>query len=156
MNWWVFSGCFPEIVIFRLPFLYDARFGRSRHDELIFDLKIAVFWDVSPYRSRVNRRFRWTCRLHPQGREIRERGTSVIKWLAAHAGSTLADICTLKMEATRSSETSVYTWSTRHHISDDYILHSYRCENLRNVCLVNVCVYIEYAPKVTVHVYCKW
>jgi hypothetical protein len=40
----------------------------------------------------------------------------------SHAGSPLADFSTLKMEATRSSETSVHTRSTRRHISEDGIL----------------------------------
>jgi hypothetical protein len=39
---------------------------------------------------------------------------------------------TLKMEATRSSETSVHTRSTRRHIPEDGILHSHRCENLKS------------------------
>jgi hypothetical protein len=34
-------------------------------------LKNAVFWDVGPSRSCVNRRFRGTYRLHLQGRKIR-------------------------------------------------------------------------------------
>jgi hypothetical protein len=42
----------------------------------------------------------------------------------AHAGSSLADFYTLQMEAIRSSETSVYTISTRRHIPEDRILHS--------------------------------
>jgi hypothetical protein len=42
-----------------------------------------------------------------------------------HAGSSLADFYTLKMEAIRSSETSVYTISTRCHISEDGILQRY-------------------------------
>jgi hypothetical protein len=37
-------------------------------------LKNAVFWDVAPCRSYVNRRFGRTYRLHLQGRKIRERG----------------------------------------------------------------------------------
>jgi hypothetical protein len=41
-----------------------------------------------------------------------------------HAGSSLADFSTLKMEAIRSSETSVHTRSTRRHIPEDGILHS--------------------------------
>jgi hypothetical protein len=41
----------------------------------------AVFWDVAPCRSCVNRRFGGTYRLHLQGRKIRERGTSVSRWL---------------------------------------------------------------------------
>jgi hypothetical protein len=46
-------------------------------------------------------------------------------WLQppAHAGSSLADFSTLKMEAIRSSETSVHTRSTRRHIPEDGILH---------------------------------
>jgi hypothetical protein len=47
-----------------------------------------------------------------------------------HAGSPLADFYTLKMEAIRSSETSVHTRSTRRHIPEDGILHSHRGENL--------------------------
>jgi hypothetical protein len=42
--------------------------------------------------------------------------------LPAHAGSSLADFSTLKMEAIRSSETSVHTRSTRRHIPEDGIL----------------------------------
>jgi hypothetical protein len=40
-------------------------------------IKNAVFWDVAPYRSCVNRRFGGKYRLHFQDRKIRERGTSV-------------------------------------------------------------------------------
>jgi hypothetical protein len=50
----------------------------------------------------------------------------------AHAGSSLADFCTLKMEAIRSSETSVDTRSTRRHIPENGILHSHRRENLKS------------------------
>jgi hypothetical protein len=51
----------------------------------------------------------------------------------AHAGSSLADFSTLKMEAIRSSETSVQsTRSTRRHISEDGILHSHRRENFKS------------------------
>jgi hypothetical protein len=38
----------------------------------------------------------------------------------------------LKMEAIRSSETSVHTRSTRYHIPEDGILHSHRRVNLRS------------------------
>jgi hypothetical protein len=41
----------------------------------------AVFWVVAPCISCVNRRFGGTYRLHLQGRKIRERGTSVSRWL---------------------------------------------------------------------------
>jgi hypothetical protein len=39
---------------------------------------------------------------------------------------------TLKMEAIRSSETSVHTRYTRRHIPEGSILHSHRCENLKS------------------------
>jgi hypothetical protein len=61
--------------------------------------------------------------------------------LPAHAGSSLADFSTLKMEAIRFSETSVQsTTSTRRHTSEDGILHSHRCENLKsyNIVLISV------------------
>jgi hypothetical protein len=67
-------------------------------------MKNAVFWDVAPCRSCVNRRFGETYRLHIQGRKIRERGTSVSKWLRS---------------AIRFSETSVHARSTRRHIPED-------------------------------------
>jgi hypothetical protein len=54
-------------------------------------------------------------------------------WLQppAHAGSSPADFSTLKMEAIRSSETSVqFTRSTRPHVTEDGILHSHRLQNL--------------------------
>jgi hypothetical protein len=44
-------------------------------------MKDAVFWDVAPCRSCVNRRFGGTYHLHLQGGKIRVRGTSVSKWL---------------------------------------------------------------------------
>jgi hypothetical protein len=45
------------------------------------NLKYTVFWYVAPCRSCVNRRFGVTYRLHLQVRKIRERGTSVSRWL---------------------------------------------------------------------------
>jgi hypothetical protein len=48
---------------------------------------------------------------------------------------------TLKMEAIRSSETSVYTISTRRHIPEDSILHSYCRENLKSYNFKNVCIH---------------
>jgi hypothetical protein len=44
-------------------------------------MKNAVFWDVAPCISCVNRRLGGTYRLHLQGRKIVERGTSVSRWL---------------------------------------------------------------------------
>jgi hypothetical protein len=45
-------------------------------------MKNAVFWDMAPCSSCVNRRFGGTYRLHLQGRKIREWRTSVSRWLA--------------------------------------------------------------------------
>jgi hypothetical protein len=69
-------------------------------------LKNAVFWEMVPCRS-------W---LQPP----------------THAGFSIADFSTLKMGAIHSSETSVYTRSTRPHIPEDDILHSHRLDNLRS------------------------
>jgi hypothetical protein len=87
-------------------------------------MKNAVFWDVAPCRSCVNRRFGGTYRLHLQGRKCRLQPP-------AHAGSSHSDFSTLKMEAIRSSETSVHTRYTRRNIPEDGILHSHRRENLK-------------------------
>jgi hypothetical protein len=45
---------------------------------------------------------------------------------------TWAGGCRLKMKVIRSSETSVYTRSTWHHIPEDSNLHNHRCENLKS------------------------
>jgi hypothetical protein len=73
-------------------------------------MKNAVFWDVAPCISR----------LQPP----------------AYAGPSLADFVTLKMEAIRSSETSVHTRSTQRHIPEDGIIldifclhHSVHCKS---------------------------
>jgi hypothetical protein len=50
----------------------------------------------------------------------------------AHAGSSLANFSTLKMEAICSSETSVHTISSRRHIPEDGVIHSHRRENLKS------------------------
>jgi hypothetical protein len=39
---------------------------------------------------------------------------------------------TLMMEATRSSETSIYNKPTRYHIPEDGIFHSHRRENFKS------------------------
>jgi hypothetical protein len=49
------------------------------------NMKNAVFWDVAPCRSCVNRHFGGTYRFRLQGRKIRERGTSVSRWLQTAA-----------------------------------------------------------------------
>jgi hypothetical protein len=107
--------------------------GNNPERDIMKLMKNAVFWDVAPCRSCVNRHFGGTHRLHLQRRKLRERGTSDW-WLSlqppTHAGSKLADFSTLKMGAIRSSETSVHTRSTRRHIPEDGILHSHRRGNL--------------------------
>jgi hypothetical protein len=72
-------------------------------------MKNAVFWDVGPCRSCVNRRF----------------GGTSVDTRSTHAGSSLTDFSTLKMEATRSAQTTVHTISTRRQIPEDGILSSY-------------------------------
>jgi hypothetical protein len=73
-------------------------------------MKNAVFWDVAPCISCVNRRFGGTYRFRLQVRKIRERGTNVSRWLQ------------MMMEAICSSETAVHTTSTRRNIPEDGIL----------------------------------
>jgi hypothetical protein len=88
-------------------------------------MKKAVFWDVAPCRSCVNRRFGGTYRLHLQGRCL----TSLTD---ASRADFLIFPSTLKMETIRSSNTLDYTRSTRRHIPEDDILHSHRLENLKS------------------------
>jgi hypothetical protein len=119
----------------------------QRKSKSTWNLKKAVFWDVGPCRSCVNRRFSGTCFLHLLAR--------------AHAGSSLSDILlfspTLKMEAIRSSETSVNTISTRHHIPEDCFLHSHRRENLKSyiheICLTHLPVCTVIRAVITVYIY---
>jgi hypothetical protein len=69
-------------------------------------MKNAVFWDVAPCGFIINRRFGGTFRLqHPSNILLR-----VI-------------FSTLKMEATRSSETSVYIKPTQRHFPEECIIH---------------------------------
>jgi hypothetical protein len=59
-------------------------------------------------------------------------GSIVSRLLATCSRWFLADFSTLKMEAIRSSETSVHTRSTLRYIPEDGILHSHRCEDLKS------------------------
>jgi hypothetical protein len=70
-----------------------------------FKAKNAVFWVVTPCRSCVNRLSRW----------VLTRGFFY-----------------LKMEETRSSETSVHTRYTRRHIPEDGILHRHLREHFKS------------------------
>jgi hypothetical protein len=60
------------------------------------------------------------------------RRVDIVVETPAHAGSSLADFYTLKMEAMRSSDTSIYTISIRRHIPGYRILHSHRREILKS------------------------
>jgi hypothetical protein len=50
--------------------------------------------------------------------------TGMCRLQSSHAGSSLTDFSALKMEAIRSSETSVRTRSTLRHIQEDDNLHT--------------------------------
>jgi hypothetical protein len=52
-------------------------------------MKNVVFWDVAPCRFCVNRCFGGTYHFHLRGREIRERGTSVNRWLQTNISHCL-------------------------------------------------------------------
>jgi hypothetical protein len=65
-------------------YIHKTRWNFKWEYEHFWSLKNSVFWDVAPCRSCVNWRFGGTYRLHLQGRKIRERGTSVIRWLQPH------------------------------------------------------------------------
>jgi hypothetical protein len=92
--------------------------------------KNAVFWNVAQCRYCVNRRFGGTESLHLEGRD---KDATCSPWFLAR-GLLLN---TLKTEAIRSSETSVYTISTRRHIPEGSILHSHRRENLKSYTMKN-------------------
>jgi hypothetical protein len=62
-------------------FFKNQMIRTTTYVETIQKKKNAVFWDVAPCRSRVNRRFGGTNRLHLQRRKIRERARRVSKWL---------------------------------------------------------------------------
>jgi hypothetical protein len=89
-------------------------------------IKNAVFWDVAPRKSCVNRRFGGTYRLHLRSR----------LQPPARAAFSLADYSTLKMEEIGSSETSVHTRSTQRHIPEDGILQDSICFWISSMWLV--------------------
>jgi hypothetical protein len=60
-------------------------------------VKNAVFWELAPCRFCVNRRFRGMYRLHLQGRKIRERETSVSRWLQTTAAVTVVKLTTVQV-----------------------------------------------------------
>jgi hypothetical protein len=70
--------------VFSHQILYHVRIGVFT----AVTMKNAVFWDVAPCWSWVNRRFGRTYHLHLQGRKIREQGTIVSRWLQVQHGTT--------------------------------------------------------------------
>jgi bisphosphoglycerate-dependent phosphoglycerate mutase len=89
-------------------------------------MKNTVFWDVAPCRYYVNRRFGGTYRVHLQGRS-NSGALNQLEQIAVYSylltlvyRSWIAS--TLKVEAIRSSETSVNKIPTRRHIPEDGIL----------------------------------
>jgi hypothetical protein len=69
------------IIILPVPLYGCETWSVTLRNEQRLKLNNAVFWDVVPCRSYVNRRFRGIYCLRLQGRTIRERGTSGSRWL---------------------------------------------------------------------------
>jgi hypothetical protein len=88
----------------------DKIYSNAKKSEF-FRLWLRIFWGMKPC-SLVDRYI------------SEERIASISLQPLAHAGSSLADFSTLKMEAIRSSETSVHTRSIRRHIPEDGILQT--------------------------------
>jgi hypothetical protein len=131
--------------------------------QLLYSMKNVVFWDVALCTSCVNRRFGGTYHLRLQSRAIRERGTSVSRWL--QTGPTVGNNQLYKNRESRSvghvgnqqrgegqglgegqkagrrgmsvsGRVSVRGGerTTQGHIPQD-ILHSHPCENLKSYIL---------------------
>jgi hypothetical protein len=95
--------------------------GSNTYDQ---EKKSSIFWDITPCSSlKFNRRFGRTCLLHFQWALL----------AICFTVSCLAYFSTLKMEATRSSETSVgFQRIARRHIPEDRTIHNDRCEDLKS------------------------
>jgi hypothetical protein len=89
------------------------------------------------YRPRspcVNRCFAEKCSIHLQVRHSTKQEASGQQKTdhMPYVGFVFNWLSVLKMESTRSFETSVHTRAIRNHISEDGNKHNYRCENLRS------------------------
>jgi hypothetical protein len=84
-------------------------------------MRNAVFWDVASCRSCVNRRFGEIYRLHLQGRNICERGTSVSRWLQGYSRIVLPLVCDLqdmRYTHTQHNVTYIHTQRGTDHVQD--------------------------------------
>jgi hypothetical protein len=103
-------------------------------------MKNAVFWDVAPCRSCVNRRLGGTYRLYLQGRKFRARETSVSRWLQDWIKSKNTPSGRIYRWVVSSERNTMSDlrfsrrWRSRHssYISEYGILLSHRRENLKS------------------------
>jgi hypothetical protein len=99
-------------------------------------MKNVVFWNLTPRGCCQNRRFGGTYCLHQQGdknRRARNNCSSLLRLLFnVNLVPSSPILVILMMKAIYSSESSVYTRSTRPYTSKNGILHSRRRENLKS------------------------
>jgi hypothetical protein len=111
---------------FPVSITFSSLFNRKLHVGFqVFTAVIkknSVSWDVAPCGFIINRRFGGTCRLHIQDRR---NTASVSNRLTLFLSRVI--LSTLKMEATCSSETSVYNKPIRRHNPEDGILQKTPC-----------------------------
>jgi hypothetical protein len=93
-------------------------------------LKNTALLDVTPYGSCNNRRFGGKCHLHHQS-EKSQRSTLQLL-LTANVVPVSPILVTLMMEAIRSTESSVLTRATRHHIPKNGFPHNHCWENFKS------------------------